>query len=514
MYKKLVCFLLCILTVAPLGATVRAHEPIEIIHTKNNFEFSFAVSKLIQDSESEENVSPKDAIGTNLIKQLRIVGRSRDLIKISSLKGVKKCIIGNDNRFVLEFRDAGSFEKTLQILKRDNNVIYAQKDSVISTCSLSEHQTDSRWGKQTLKIEPFLECFSYLKNDGKVTVAVIDSGVAEIDCLKNRLVPGYDFVDGDSDTSNDRHPQSHGTFLASIIAECTEGVGINIMPVRVMSSQTGSLINSANGIIYAVDNGADIINFSIGGRISNCSIIDDAISYAEQNGVLVVVSAGNIRWNTEDYCPTHNESALVVGSIDRDLCFSESFSNYGKTVDLVAPGERIVGYNSNGQLQTLTGTSMSAAFISACAALVKYSDNESNPQLIQQQLFDSCLDLGEQGKDEYYGFGLPQMNVLAEQKEIVKLIITNPPNKRIYQYKTQEHIDTEGLKLSIQLADGTLIDIDNSNEICVSMLDTSSIGIQEITISYKNVCETFDVEVKLTWWQWIIRIFLFGWIWY
>lgn len=247
----------------------------------------------------------------------------------------------------------------------------------------------------------------------QVVVAVIDSGAAGIDTLGGRLTEGYDFVDGDTDTTNDISSDSHGTFVAGIIADITADLPVSIMPVRVLEDKNVSVENLVSGIYYAVDNGADIINLSIGGEITDCSEIDEAIAYADENNVVVVVSAGNAKKEiTAKYCPAHNESCITVSAVDEYGKLANCFSNYGDVVDCCAPGVNITGYDAKGETVTRNGTSFSAPIISAACALLKLANPDFTDEQIQETLKSICNDLGDEGKDKYYGCGLPDFNRL------------------------------------------------------------------------------------------------------
>ncbi len=262
--------------------------------------------------------------------------------------------------------------------------------------------------------------YLYAKSfENTVTIAVIDSGVANIERLNERIIAGYDFQDNDADPSNDISSDSHGTFIASVIAAATEDLPINIMPVRILENKDVSVDNLVKGIKYAVDNGADILNISIGGEVTDCSEIDEAIAYADEHGVTVVVAAGNAKKEIITYCPAHNESVITVSSITGSK-IRASYSNYGEAVDCCAPGDNVDGYNANGEKAAANGTSFSAAYISAGAAMIKLEHPEYNAQEIQQVIKSVCIDLGEEGKDKYYGYGLPDFKRLIPSSVNIK----------------------------------------------------------------------------------------------
>lgn len=256
---------------------------------------------------------------------------------------------------------------------------------------------------------------SYLKSintTNEIVLAVIDSGCADVDVLNERMIQGYDFVDDDNDAFEDISSESHGTFIASIIVDITDGLPIKIMPIRILENKDVSVENLVKGIEYAVDNGADIINISIGGVLSDCSEIDSAIAYADENDVTVVVSAGNTKKEITDFCPSHNESCITVSAVNYNKKFINRFSNYGDAVDCCAFGESIEGYNARGEKATLNGTSFSAAIISAGCAMMRLHHPEYTAEQTQDKLKSICIDLGDEGKDKYYGFGIPDFNMM------------------------------------------------------------------------------------------------------
>lgn len=266
------------------------------------------------------------------------------------------------------------------------------------------------YAAQAVGLDVYCDYLKKQNYEETITVAVVDSGVAEIDCFSGKLVDGYDFIDDDNDATNDTSSDSHGTIVASIISDITDGLPIKIMPVRILENRSVQIKNLVAGIKYAVDNGADVINLSVGGSASDCSEIDLAIAYAYSNNVTVVAAAGNERRNIADCCPAHNESAITVSSVDFGNVFAGKFSNYGELTDCCAPGVDLVGFNADGMPKTVSGTSFSAAVISAGAAMLKLEHPEYSADDIQNQIKSVCIDLGESGADKYYGFGLPEFS--------------------------------------------------------------------------------------------------------
>ena len=268
-----------------------------------------------------------------------------------------------------------------------------------------------------------------------VVVAVIDTGVAyrdeagwnrAPDLADTAIVPGYDFVHNDSEP-DDEH--GHGTHVAGTIAQSTNnGVGVAgvapeaaIMPLKVLDANgSGGWGAIASAIRYAADNGADVINMSLGGGMSSRAV-QRAIDHAHENGVLVVAAAGNSARGRVEY-PARHDHVVAVGAVryDRDLSF---YSNYGTGLDIVAPGgdlrvdqnddgmpdgvlqNTLVGGNPNRfDYLAWQGTSMASPHAAGVGALI-YSAGVRDPDTVEQMMKQSAEDLGDAHR---FGSGLVQ----------------------------------------------------------------------------------------------------------
>jgi thermitase len=207
-----------------------------------------------------------------------------------------------------------------------------------------------------------------------ITVAVIDTGVCvdHEDLVGRVLDNGYDFVDDDNDPDD---VFGHGCSVAGIIAaNIDNGIGIagfapnaSILPIRVLGANgSGSMADVAKGIVYAADNGADIINLSLGSFVGS-QAEKDAIDYAVSQGVNVIASAGNSGGATPGY-PARYDNVVAVGAISSDGKRS-SFSNKGG--DIWGPGSDIHTIYLDNGYKSLNGTSFSAPYVAAMAAVLE-----------------------------------------------------------------------------------------------------------------------------------------------
>lgn len=479
---------------------------------KTNTDFALKCADVVNGAKVN---TPNSTSGAN-----RIIGRASDKDFSFSGLGVSDGVMGADGRFLLCFDSPSAMKKCLDYLNSNGNIIYAHEDAVVFTNGSETERTPVSWGVSAIGADIYSRYVSE-NTQGRVTVAIVDSGIERIDFLSDRLVDGIDLVSESGNGATDESVDSHGTFLASIVADCTAESNVDIMPVRVLKSKQGSLSTAVNGIYYAVDNDAEVVNVSLGGVLNNCAALDNALAYAESKNVSVVVCAGNNKSDITNYCPAHNESAITVTAVDENLAFSHAYSNYGNAVDMCAPGNNVAGYGADGELKTMSGTSMSAAFISAGTALYRLHRPLLSSAQVQQSIKEVCTDLGDEGHDVYYGFGIPDFEKLIiddevqpEPVKITGISIAKTPDKTVYTYKTDEQINLEGLVLNVEYSDSTTETLADISGVSVSEYSFEKEGIQKITLTYEGFEAEFEIKVEYVWWQWIIRILLLGFLWY
>jgi len=241
-----------------------------------------------------------------------------------------------------------------------------------------------------------------------VVIAVIDTGVdlAHPD-LDDKIVPGHDFVNDDDDPQDDF---GHGTHVSGIAAAETNnrlGVagiswGARIMPVKVLDySGTGTYYDVADGIVWAADQGAHILNMSLGGPQPS-SVLEDAVNYAWDKGAVLVAAAGNDGTNWPIY-PAAYQNVIAVAATDRNDQ-PAYFSNYGHYIGVAAPGVDILSTFPDGYL-SWQGTSMASPHVAGLAALVFSVDESQTNAAVRQRIEQTADDLGSPGWDEYYGYG-------------------------------------------------------------------------------------------------------------
>lgn len=240
-----------------------------------------------------------------------------------------------------------------------------------------------------------------------VVVAIVDTGVSPHADLPN-VLPGKSFT-SDASTAD---PNGHGTHVAGIVAAAVDNkIGVaglapsaSILPVRVLGPDgSGDHVDIAAGITWAADQGADIINLSLGGEESS-EVLASAVSYATAKGAIVVAAAGNSGFgsNAPVYPAAYDES-IAVAAVGPDGS-ATAFSNTGTYVDIAAPGFAILSTAPSDNYEYLSGTSQAAPYVSAALALL-LSTGLSRDAAVSR-LYSSAKDAAPAGKDLATGNGV------------------------------------------------------------------------------------------------------------
>lgn len=325
--------------------------------------------------------------------------------------------------------------------RQDPSVEYAEPDylaTIFSTypndtsfpAQWSLHNTGESGGTNDADIDA-LEAWVITTGSSDVVVAIIDTGVFlehsdlaeniwqnteeipgnETDDDNNGFVDdvnGWDFYNDDNNPADDNE---HGTHVAGISSAVTDNVtgiaGVSwnskIMAVKVLgSSGSGPYSGIANGIVYAADNGADVINLSIGGAFSSCTL-REAIDYAYAHNCVTVAASGNTGDRTINY-PAGYDNVIAVAATDYDDVRA-NFSTYGQVIDVAAPGVSIYSTVLNNGYNTFDGTSMAAPHVSGIVALILSNNPGVTNSYVRKLVYICAEDIGSEGWDKYTGFG-------------------------------------------------------------------------------------------------------------
>jgi hypothetical protein len=226
---------------------------------------------------------------------------------------------------------------------------------------------------------------SMVPNMSNISVAVIDTGVqTNHPLLAGHLISGYNVIqpgappsEAQDGVTNDAY--GHGTMIAGIIAAVAPTV--SIMPVRVLNGDgVGTVMNLITGIQWAASQGADVINLSLG-TTQPSQALADAIAEVQAAGIVVVASVGNSSSTVVEY-PAGLPGVIGVASVETNDVLS-SYSSYGPTVDVVAPGSSVKSSYPTSQYAQWSGTSFAAPFVSAEAGILLEMDGELTPAQVE-----------------------------------------------------------------------------------------------------------------------------------
>jgi subtilisin family serine protease len=260
-----------------------------------------------------------------------------------------------------------------------------------------------------------------LADGGNLVIAVLDSGIDPHGELAGRILPGINVPDGTTITIDECN---HGTHVAGILAaRGGNGVGMaglawnaRLMPVVVVNGCTGFEANVASGLVWAVDNGARLVNMSLQFYAFN-PIFQQAVQYAHAQGALMVAATGN-NGNTNIAAPARwNETIAVAATDNRDV--RAGFSNFGPEVDIAAPGVNVWSLSGTTSFAYKSGTSMAVPHVTAAAALLWSYNPALTRDEVRALLLNGAVDLGDPGVDPNYGAGRLQI--------AASLALTPPP---------------------------------------------------------------------------------------
>ena len=384
---------------------------------------------------------PKYKPGEIIVKFKR--GVSQDVIRqINQPHGASVLSISRRGEFMrLNIPKNKTVEAMVAIYSRNPNVEYAEPNYLAhafwvpddSSYPYQWHMDNTVYGGIHME-----SAWDIGTGHPSVIVAVIDTGVAyedyetykqAPDLESTNFVQGYDFVNEDEHPNDD---EGHGTHVTGTIAQSTNnGTGVagvafdtSIMPIKVLDGDgSGTYADIADGIRFAADEGAHIINMSLGGRFRSLTL-KQALAHAYGLGVTIICASGNDGSATRvSYPAAYDAYCIAVGATRYDEAVAY-YSNQGASLDLTAPGGDVnVDQNGDeygdGVLQQTfgadpadwgywfyQGTSMAAPHVSGVAALLIANSVAITPEDIREALQSTAEDKGAPGWDTAYGWGI------------------------------------------------------------------------------------------------------------
>lgn len=335
------------------------------------------------------------------------------------------------------------------------NILYAERYPNVQPLEIPNDPSAKTNGPQyhLSKIKAY-DAWSSTRSREEIVIAIIDTGVdlEHVDLVPNLYVNEGETIDGiDNDgdgfidnyygwdfADNDNLPEAdadeHGTVVAGVAAAATNnaigiaGVGYNtkFMPIKIFTSNQNVSKNSYEAIIYAADQGCDVINLSWGNTSGYFQYAQDVINYAVLEKNAVVVAAGGNTNQLLDFYPASYDHVLSVGSVDKND-FKSANATYSYFMDIVAPGVDIYTTKNNDAYGTDGGSSLSSPMVSGAAALIKAFKPTLNALEIMEQLRINTDDISTLGTNSDYvnQLGKGRLNIFKalnnENKPSVRL---------------------------------------------------------------------------------------------
>ena len=321
--------------------------------------------------------------------------------------------------YVLEFSNAAAAQRALARLQADPDVTDCFLDEAVTAddtlAGLWDETASRSWGGHAMGLTTLRHQADVLLPAGRrTTVAVIDTGA---DCTHPLLAGrvsalSYDFANATADMTD---VNGHGTATAGLIADLTPDE-VDVMVLRVYGDDDLSKPSRVlTALEYALENGAAVVNMSLGWPNAiekGYSFLNTVLAQAYASGVVVVTAAGNRSQSNptgdaDDVYPANQAAALTVSGVNRSRAFDSSYSSSGTAVDLCAPGSNVVVAAPGGGTSVRSGTSFAAPHIAAAAACVRLAQPGLSAAGVRQMLYRYADDLGDPGRDDAYGYGLP-----------------------------------------------------------------------------------------------------------
>ncbi|QCJ46392.1 S8 family serine peptidase [Haloprofundus sp. MHR1] len=292
-------------------------------------------------------------------------------------------------------------ENFVEAVTKREKVKYAEKNETLEALyTPSDERYSDQYAPQQVNADV---AWDTTLGSSDVTIAVIDQGVMyDHPDLADQFgsSEGYDFVDDDSDPyPDDLENEYHGTHVAGIAAATTDnGEGISgisnstLLSGRALSEEgSGSTADIADAVQWAADQGADVINLSLGGG-GYTDTMKNAVSYAYDAGSLVVAAAGNDYGSSVSYPAAYSE-CLAVSALDENESLA-SYSNVGPEIELAAPGSNVLStWTTSTEYDSISGTSMATPVVSGVAGLTLAAYSLTNEEL-RTHLKNTAVDVG------------------------------------------------------------------------------------------------------------------------
>jgi len=330
--------------------------------------------------DAKDNNSAADSAADRLLVKFEPGMSGNDKAQVHSQVGgkVESVIPGIGIHVVTVPRGQGATKSAAYRLNK--GVRHVEIDTIVQVLDIPNDQYfTEQWGMTKVQAP---QAWDITEGSPGISIAILDTGIdMDHPDLADKIVSDVNFTDS---PTSDYNGHKHGTHVAGIAAAIGgNGIGVaglgydcSLMNVKVLGDDGfGYASWVAQGIIWAADNGADVINLSLGDTSPSVAM-EDAVDYAWTKGVVVVAGAGN-SGGTAPFYPAYYENCIAVGATDANDQLAY-FSNHGTWVDVAAPGVAIYSTLPDGEYNAASGTSMASPHVAGLAGLLFSTTTDSN----------------------------------------------------------------------------------------------------------------------------------------
>ncbi|MBI4857254.1 MAG: S8 family serine peptidase [Acetobacterium woodii] len=374
--------------------------------------------------QSLDEVADLDT-NSNINDQIIVI--YKDQANVGNLSLTTQEVVGgetlSDQVDIIQVADSANTDALVTKLSENPNVLVAEKNSFLQTSALpNDPALSTAWQFERVGAD---ETWNKVNNAQTVVVAVIDTGMnTQHPDLKDNVVTGYDFVEG---TTNMVDLSGHGTLVSGCVAAvANNGIGIagiagaaniKVAPYRVGGLSDGDKNLDVGYICAALYEAAGrsdvkVINMSFGGYMVSAAL-RTAVENAAAAGKVIVAAAGNegadANYSGELAIPASYNNVISVGATDNTNKIAY-FSQHNSLVDLCAPGMKIYSTSHDGTYEVTSGTSFSSPITAGACAVLMAADPNMTSTEVETLLEETALDFGAKGRDDYYGYGMIQLD--------------------------------------------------------------------------------------------------------
>lgn len=362
-----------------------------------------------QDLGFEVEIEDDTAVLTQPYQTKRLIVKSE--YSVNPLDSVA-VVEGYNDLHIVQFDNQESAMEAQEYYENQKLIEYAEPDLVVSTLDYDDvKETSSEetlginygnhlsWGSEEIGVDDYIDYLGDVTELPEIVVGIIDTGIdTDHEFLKDRIIRTYYNTSTSGMENDENDDKGHGTHVAGIVVDNTTS-NVKVKGYKVLSSTgTGTMSDVATAVDYAVADGVNVINMSLGCK-GESKTMEKAVNKATAAGVTVCVAAGNNGKDASNYCPAGIENCITVMAYGKegDTYTRPYWTNWGSVVDFAAPGVSIYSTYMDNGYETLSGTSMATPFVAAASAMLI----SKRQNLTVDEVCTVLEENAKQMKDEY-----------------------------------------------------------------------------------------------------------------